>query len=125
MLSSGRAAAASVVRRIVARPPSRRPASYNRRVGPAAAETLALRFYSPTRTLYKKCNDDDEDEFDSDAPDYETINADELTDEQIEAILEEEEAKMEAEAQSKVFDDWKPGQRKRPLVHSYTLEDEH
>jgi large subunit ribosomal protein L3 len=38
-------------------------------------------------------------------------------------IIDEEIQKLEDEAASKLYPDWKPGQRKRPLVMSHRLED--
>lgn len=52
----------------------------------------------------------------------ETINWD-LSEEEAEKLLDEEMAKLEEQAASKDYSDWKPGQRKRPLQMSYRLED--
>lgn len=46
-----------------------------------------------------------------------------MSDEEVEQMLEEELAAMEAEKRAKEYPDWKPGERKRPLVMSYRLED--
>ena len=51
-----------------------------------------------------------------------SMNSD-LSEEEIKKIIDEEVQKMEEEAASKLYPDWKPGQRKRPLVTSYRLED--
>jgi large subunit ribosomal protein L3 len=46
-----------------------------------------------------------------------------LTPEEMKKIIEEEEAKMEAEVEAKKFPDWKPGQRKRSLIKTHSLEE--
>lgn len=46
-----------------------------------------------------------------------------LSPEEMQKILEEEEAKMKAEQEAKQYPDWKPGQRKRPLLKTYNLEE--
>jgi len=51
-----------------------------------------------------------------------TINSD-LSDAEIQKIIDAELLKMEEEKERKEYRDWKPGQRKRPLVMSYRLED--
>ena len=51
-----------------------------------------------------------------------SINSD-LTEDEINALLDAELAAMEAEAKAREYADWKPGQRKRPLQMSYRLED--
>jgi len=45
-----------------------------------------------------------------------------LTPEEMQKLLDEEAAKMLAEEQAKQYPDWKPGQRKRPLLKTYDLE---
>lgn len=70
-------------------------------------------------------DDDDEEELETlvnDVPLYQTINST-YTDDEIAAIIEEEEAKLEAEERAKFVENWKPGMRKRPLVSGYNLED--
>lgn len=47
----------------------------------------------------------------------------ELTSEEMDRILEAEEARMAAEADAKRYPDWKPGQRKRPLIKTYSEEE--
>jgi len=51
-----------------------------------------------------------------------SINSD-LSDDEIQKIIDEELQKIEEEKIRKEYRDWKPGQRKRPLVMSYRLED--
>jgi len=51
-----------------------------------------------------------------------SVNSD-LTEEEIEALLDSELAAMEEAARAKEYSDWKPGQRKRPLQMSYKLSD--
>lgn len=51
-----------------------------------------------------------------------SVNSD-LTEEEIEALLDSELAAMEEAAKVKEYADWKPGQRKRPLQMSYKLSD--
>lgn len=51
-----------------------------------------------------------------------SINSD-LSDEEIQKIIDAELAKLEAEKIEKQYLDWKPGERKRPLVISHRLED--
>jgi large subunit ribosomal protein L3 len=46
-----------------------------------------------------------------------------LTPEEMKQLLDAEEARMEAEDQAKKFPDWKPGQRKRPLIKTYSEEE--
>jgi large subunit ribosomal protein L3 len=52
----------------------------------------------------------------------ETINTD-MSQVEAEKIMEEEMKKLEEGAASKDYSDWKPGERKRPLLVSYRLED--
>jgi large subunit ribosomal protein L3 len=54
---------------------------------------------------------------------YQTINNPGLTDEEIDVIFAEEEARLEAEKADKFMPNWKPGMRKRKLQFSYNLED--
>jgi hypothetical protein len=51
-----------------------------------------------------------------------SVNSD-LTEEEIEALLDSELVAMEEAARAKEYSDWKPGQRKRPLQMSYKLSD--
>ena len=51
-----------------------------------------------------------------------SMNSD-LSDDEIQKIIDAELQKMEEEKASKEYTDWKPGQRKRPLVMSHRLED--
>ena len=51
-----------------------------------------------------------------------SINSDK-SDEEIQKIIDAELQKMEEEKVRKEYRDWKPGERKRPLVMSYRLED--
>jgi large subunit ribosomal protein L3 len=51
-----------------------------------------------------------------------SINSD-LSEAEIQKIIDAEIKKMDEEAAAKLYPDWKPGQRKRPLVTSYRLED--
>jgi large subunit ribosomal protein L3 len=46
-----------------------------------------------------------------------------LSAEEMKKILDEQETKMKAEQDSKQYPDWKPGQRKRPLLKTYNLEE--
>jgi large subunit ribosomal protein L3 len=46
-----------------------------------------------------------------------------LSPEEMQKILDDEEAKMKAEQDAKQYPDWKPGQRKRPLLKTYNLEE--
>lgn len=46
-----------------------------------------------------------------------------LTPEEMKQIIEEEEAKMKAQEEAKTFPDWTPGQRKRPLIKTYNVEE--
>jgi large subunit ribosomal protein L3 len=50
------------------------------------------------------------------------MNSD-LSEAEIQKIIDEEVKKIEDEKATKLYPDWKPGQRKRPLVMSYRLED--
>lgn len=52
-------------------------------------------------------------------------NADnkELSEEEMQQIIDAEEAKMLAEAEAKKYPDWKPGQRKRPLIKTHNEEE--
>ena len=47
----------------------------------------------------------------------------ELSQEEMKKIIEEEEAKIIAEAEAKKYPDWKPGQRKRPLIKTHNEEE--
>lgn len=47
----------------------------------------------------------------------------EFSQEEMQKILEEQEAKMKAEEEAKQYRDWKPGQRKRPLIKTYSEEE--
>ena len=46
-----------------------------------------------------------------------------MSPEEMQKILDEEEAKLQAEKEAKTYPDWKPGQRKRPLIKTYDLEE--
>jgi large subunit ribosomal protein L3 len=83
---------------------------------------IALRDYSSTPYLRK------DDKIDSDmitdgTDEYIVKMNTDMTDEEAEKIIEEELAKFEEIAKSKEYPDWKPGERKRPLLMSYRLED--
>jgi large subunit ribosomal protein L3 len=43
--------------------------------------------------------------------------------EEMQKIVDEEEAKMQKEVDAKTYPDWKPGQRKRPLITTHSLEE--
>jgi len=47
----------------------------------------------------------------------------ELSEEEILKIIEEEEAKMLAEQEAKTYPNWKPGERKRPLIKTHSEEE--
>ena len=52
------------------------------------------------------------------------VGKEELTPERMEQIMEEQAAQLQAEKEARtVFPDWKPGQRKRPLIKTYDLEE--
>lgn len=51
-----------------------------------------------------------------------SINSD-LSQEEMQKMLKEELAQIEADEKEKLYEDWKPGERKRPLVMSYRRED--
>jgi large subunit ribosomal protein L3 len=46
-----------------------------------------------------------------------------LTPEEMQKIMDDEEATMMEEQQAKEYPDWQPGQRKRPLIKTYSLEE--
>jgi large subunit ribosomal protein L3 len=50
------------------------------------------------------------------------IGDENMSPEELQKIIDEEEAKMLAEAEEKLYSDWKPGQRKRPLIKTSSLE---
>jgi large subunit ribosomal protein L3 len=91
---------------------------------PTATSVTTTRSYSQTLVV-SKSKDTDNDPFTvaPAAPRYQTINNSSLSDEEIEKILAEEEAKMIQEVKDKTIDNWKPGQRKRPLQVSNSLEE--
>jgi len=70
--------------------------------------------YSTSQILSK---DEDDDE-----PEFIAINSNRSEDE-IRAIFEEEIAKMEEEKIRKEYRGWKPGERKKPLLMSYSMKD--
>jgi large subunit ribosomal protein L3 len=76
----------------------------------------SVRCYSTTIRLLK--NDDKKD-----IPKYQTINNTGFSDEEIEKILQEEEAKMIAEQKARFVESWEPGMRKKPLQSSFKLEE--
>jgi large subunit ribosomal protein L3 len=93
---------------------------------------LNHRQYSATTCNWKKKNDvgsaDPNESTDSSFPssigslNFETINASNLSAEEIEQIIEEEEAILQAQMDAKRKPkDWQPGQRKGPLKYSYDL----
>ena len=51
------------------------------------------------------------------------MGVDGMSQEEMKKIIEEEEAKMIAEEEAKKYPDWKPGQRKRPLIKTYNKEE--
>jgi large subunit ribosomal protein L3 len=58
------------------------------------------------------------------APKYQTIHASHLSEEEMDQIIAEEEAALQAEIDARSFPpNWRPGQRKLPLQVSYSLED--
>jgi large subunit ribosomal protein L3 len=50
------------------------------------------------------------------------IGDQQMSPEELENIISEEEAKMRAEEEEKLYPNWKPGQRKRPLIKTSSLE---
>jgi large subunit ribosomal protein L3 len=46
-----------------------------------------------------------------------------MAEEEMKRIIEAEEARMAAEEEAKKYPDWKPGQRKRPLIKTYSEEE--
>ena len=78
----------------------------------------------PGPVIKQEEKDEDAEDEDEDEPlVYDTINASNLSEHELAAIVAEEEAKLDAEAKSRLYLDWKPGQRKRPLQISYSLEE--
>ena len=51
------------------------------------------------------------------------IGGDNLSPEEMQKIIDEEHDLMEAEKLEKTYPDWKPGERKRPLVKTHSLEE--
>jgi large subunit ribosomal protein L3 len=51
-----------------------------------------------------------------------TIGEQDMSPEELQKIIDEEEAKMLAKAEEKLYPDWKPGQRKRPLIKTSSLD---
>jgi len=138
MLSSRNAARAAAARVVLqSAKPSTAPSCFAysllRNTSASSARTTlfpvlstTVRSYSQTLVVFKKNdNDNDNDDHESNGkratPKYQTINNSDLSDEDIEKILEEEEARMIAAVEEKTVDNWKPGQRKRPLQLSYNL----
>jgi len=58
-----------------------------------------------------------------DDPDYVMMLNSEISQEEAKDLVDTELAKHKAEQEQKLYKDWKPGQRKRPLMVSYNLED--
>jgi large subunit ribosomal protein L3 len=83
---------------------------------PVAASSLIARSFHTSFVLQK-------DEDDKKEGLFQGINAESLSDEEIEKILEEEEAKMTQAKESKFVKNWKPGMRKRPLKSSHSVDD--
>jgi large subunit ribosomal protein L3 len=83
--------------------------SANRRLLPAAAATPSSNCWYSSTTMVSKI--------------YGMGGGEELTPEEMKKIIEEEEDKMKAEVEAKKFPDWKPGQRKRSLIKTYSLEE--
>ncbi len=52
-----------------------------------------------------------------------SFGGDDMTEEQMQKILEAEEAKLKAQEDAKLYPDWKPGQRKRPLLWTFDEEE--
>lgn len=50
-------------------------------------------------------------------------NKKELSEEEMQEIIDAEEARMLAEQEAKLYPDWKPGQRKRPLIKTHSEEE--
>lgn len=81
--------------------------------------------YSTTPLRFKKLDKDDEFRIEFEKLSFDkiqTMNADISEDEALK-ILEEELALLQEAEDAKFVKDWKPGQRKRPLVHANTLEE--
>lgn len=70
-------------------------------------------FYSTTSPAYKIHSFGGDDNADNK----------ELSEEEMQQIIDAEEAKMLAEAEAKKHPDWKPGQRKRPLIKTHIEEE--
>lgn len=81
---------------------------------PAAATTRSVNKYSYSTTTpsWKVHSFGGED---SDRP--------KLSEEEIKKIIDAEEAKMKAEADAKTYPSWQPGERKRPLLKTYSEEE--
>jgi len=96
----------------------------SRRLRPMVACCVASpRVYSSTPSLLKK-KKKKEDEFELPPP-YEGIQMmnTNMTQEEATKIIEEELARMEEERIEKLYLNWKPGERKRPLDVTFNLED--
>lgn len=82
--------------------------SANRRMGPMAASATTNCWYSQTACC----------------PKIHGFGGDkDLSKDEMQRIIEEEESKMKAAEQAKQYPDWKPGQRKRPLIKTYSEEE--
>ena len=77
-----------------------------------AGASIDRRCYSTTRSVPKihSFGGDDKD-------------GKELTEEEMMKIIEEEEARMMAEEDAKTYPNWKPGERKRPLIKTHSEEE--
>jgi large subunit ribosomal protein L3 len=119
---NGRVIAASVVRRgtVVS---SKLPNHLQQCSAGLLGSDVSSRFYSSSRTVWKDDEDDKNRIIIPGQPEITTMGADDLTDEDIERILEEEERKLEDAEKAKFVENWKPGMRKRPLQMSYSLEE--
>lgn len=101
-----------------------------RRLAPTVIQRQTLQqskpiWYHGTSVFYRR-QDDDDDESERiiipGQPNIQTLHADHLSPEEIEKILEEEEALLEQEEKDKFVDNWKPGMRRRPLQTAFDLE---
>jgi large subunit ribosomal protein L3 len=81
--------------------------------------------YTTTPLRFKKLDKDDEIRIEFEKLSFDkiqTMNSD-ISEEEALKILEEELALLQEAEEAKFLKDWKPGQRKRPLVHANTLEE--
>jgi hypothetical protein len=83
-------------------------------------------WYHGTTVWYKGAKDDGSDDREPivvpGQPVIQTLNADHLSPEEVNRILEEEEAAMQQDEDEKFVKNWKPGMRRRPLKTSYDLQ---